>query len=141
MSRDTNGVSDLFPGDPERDARSRRMNSMILAAARRGTPTGGAVRLAGEPASNPYPRERLSSALNDLERARSEAQAAREAAEPEQPPVSFDGGFMGRRSVAPPAGMVEPESATQLLRRSFETRASEIRERSPAARQVANFNI
>lgn len=137
---------------------------MILAAARRSTPTGGAARLAGEPASNPYLRERLSSALNDLEaaeragdadaihfhefrveRARSEAQAAREAAEPEQPPVSFDGGFMGRRSVAPPAGMGEPPSSIELLRSSLEAHGAERAianaGRSPAARQIANFNI
>ncbi|HEY5342707.1 MAG TPA: hypothetical protein VIJ66_03505, partial [Solirubrobacteraceae bacterium] len=60
----------------------------------------------------------------------------------EQP--GYDGGFMGRGTVAPPSALRPAETATELMRRSFETHSSEIRERnaglSAAARALSNIN-
>ncbi len=155
----------LFPdADPKREAQSKVMNSMILAAARRGRiSTGGTARLSGDTStplavafSNLKAAERsgdadaVAFAEHVLDSRLSDARAARQSdgqlRDPdtgqfvEQP--GFDGGFIGRGTVAPPAGLRPAETATDLLRRSLEAHASEIRERnaglSPAARQIVN---
>jgi hypothetical protein len=143
------------------------MNELIVAAAgaRRRTPTGGVGRLSGA-----SPRQQLDGLLA----AHAEAQRAGDETalgildfkiegllavarangtqlrDPQtgqfvaEPAPSFDGGVRGTRLPAPPGGMVEPESATQLLRRSLETYGAERRAAnaalSPAARQIANLS-
>jgi hypothetical protein len=107
------------------------MNRLIVASARRGerpllTPFPGR----GE--SSTVLRERLSGALDDLERAKrsgnedaidfcdfrveqmvKDARAARTSAQPQSPPVNFDGGVRGRKS--PPAPGSTPLTANALF--------------------------
>jgi hypothetical protein len=131
-------VTELFPSDPEREARNALMNGLILREAHRGEQTtGGVARLAGEPAN-----ERLQLVLDDLEAAKQAGDADKVAAceqrldklveevrgaraETEQQ-ASFDGGVQ-RRGVAPPAGGWHEQTAMQLfaqaLMRSREERA------------------
>jgi hypothetical protein len=125
------------------------MNQMIVRAVRGdgGRTPGGVARLAGGSRSAAL-RERLSSALNDLESARragdeeavgfcefrvdqavEEARATRAPAEPEAPPPIFDGGVRrGPRPIVRP-GMRE-DSAMELLARSFAQHSVEKRERN-----------
>jgi hypothetical protein len=154
-ARDTNCVSDG----------NAAMNQMIVAAARRGVPTGAVARLSGG-----GPREQLDglmAAHAEAQRAGNEdalgildfkidglLDAARaggaQSRDPQtgqfvaEPAPSFDAGVRGTRLPAPPAGMVEPESATQLLRRSLETYGAERRAAnaglSAGARQIANLS-
>jgi len=93
---------------------------------------------------DPSLRERLSGALNELDRAkrsgdeaaihyaefvvdraREAARDAREAAMPEPP--GFDGGFHGRRG--PPGPRLREETSTQLLARSLQVYGAESRAR------------
>jgi hypothetical protein len=142
-------VSDLFPSDPERDARSRTMNRMIVAAARRGWPTGGVARLSGDTSaplaaafSNLEAAERsgdadaVAFAEHVLDTRLEAARAGRQSVEPEPPPVSFDGGFRGRRS-PPASGGWADETPTQLMARALREHHSDRVARGADQRVIA----
>jgi hypothetical protein len=141
------------------------MNRMIVAGARRGVDRTAefASRLGLSDSANvgTAVRERLSGALNDLERAeragdadaihlhefrvqraRDEARAAREGTQPDQgveePPPSFDGGVQ-RRPLAPPGGL--HETAGNLFRRAMETSRAERAQRQADPGQTIIANI
>jgi hypothetical protein len=138
------------------------MNSLFVAAGRRGERVGTFGRT-GEPTpTNPALRERLSSALNSLEAAKragddvmvdvhehmvdgivSEARAARtpdeSGAGAGQPQPSFDGGVRGRRS--PPQRGLGQESASSLFVRAMVASQQQRAEREADAGQTIIANI
>ncbi len=135
------------------------MNTMFVAAARRGDRTGALARLAGSrPVDTDTPlAERLTRLLDERESAMQagdadalafvehklerwdEARAAQKAAEP-PPPASFDGGVRGRRTVAPSGGGQQPTPGELLLASITASRAARReRDADPGQTIVANF--
>jgi hypothetical protein len=138
------------------------MNQLIVAGARRGERRLRMpfARSGGESSTTTAVlRERLSGALDDLERAkragdpdevdfhefrvdriRAEAQAARTAAEPEQPPAGrFDGGFRGRKP--PPAPGGAPLTGNALFRQAITQSRVERAERDADEQTIVVNNI
>jgi hypothetical protein len=68
-----------------------------------------------------------------LDRARAERQTPQT---PEPPTTSFDGGFRGRRTVAPAAGLARSETAGQLFQRALRQSLDERAERGDDERVI-----